>query len=113
VWAVLAVGHNLADHVSGQSDHQAVNEEAPSAATVADGVSPRRGWGACLAHAAQYHVVMAAMVATVLLVLPLSLSRNSWARSPSAPRLSGSAGSPVVVIQQSGQQLGQPLPLLG
>ena len=44
VWAVLSVSHNLADHVIGQTDHQAGNKAAPSATEVADGVSPRRGW---------------------------------------------------------------------
>jgi hypothetical protein len=76
VWAVLSVGHNLADHVIGQTDRQAGNKAAPSAAEVADGVSPRRGWGACLAHVAQYHVVMAVILGLVWVVLPLQLS---WA----------------------------------
>ncbi|MFF3787213.1 hypothetical protein [Streptomyces sp. NPDC001933] len=26
VWAVLSVGHNLADHVIGQTDHQAAGK---------------------------------------------------------------------------------------
>ncbi|MFF0066674.1 hypothetical protein ACFYRC_35215 [Streptomyces sp. NPDC005279] len=56
VWAVLSVGHNLADHVFGQSDHQAANKGAPSATDVADGVSPRQGWGACLGHVASLGV---------------------------------------------------------
>ncbi|MFF8975084.1 hypothetical protein [Streptomyces sp. NPDC014995] len=48
VWAVLAVGHNLADHVIGQTDHQAAGKAAPSAAEIADGASPRRvGVRAC------------------------------------------------------------------
>ena len=38
---------------------------------------------------------------------------GSRPRSQSAPRLYGGAGSPVVVVQQPGQQLGQPLSLLG
>ncbi|MFD4835297.1 DUF3307 domain-containing protein [Streptomyces uncialis] len=74
VWAVLSVGHNLADHVFGQSDHQAASKGAPSAAEVADGVSPRRGWGACLGHVAQYHLVMAVMLALAWVVLPLQMS---------------------------------------
>ncbi|GAA0897966.1 MULTISPECIES: hypothetical protein [Streptomyces violaceusniger group] len=74
VWAVLSVGHNLADHVFGQSDHQAANKGAPTAADVADGVSPRQGWGACLGHVAQYHLVMAVMLSLVWAVLPLQLS---------------------------------------
>lgn len=76
VWAVLAVGHNLADHVFGQSDHQAANKGAPSATDVADGVSPRKGWAACLSHVAQYHLVMAVMLAMLWAVLPLQMS---WA----------------------------------
>jgi hypothetical protein len=52
VWAVLAVGHNLADHLFGQTDHQANGKAAPPEAEVADGVSPRRGWVACLGHVA-------------------------------------------------------------
>ncbi|MFJ6452304.1 DUF3307 domain-containing protein [Streptomyces hydrogenans] len=74
VWAVLSVGHNLADHVFGQTDHQADNKGAPSAAEVADGASLRRGWCACLGHVAQYHLVMAVMLALVWAVLPLQLS---------------------------------------
>ncbi|MET9414709.1 hypothetical protein ABZY03_11080 [Streptomyces klenkii] len=76
VWAVLAVDHNLADHVFGQTYHQAAGKAAPSAAKVADGVSPWRGWGACLGHVAQYHLVMAVLLALAWAVLPLHLS---WA----------------------------------
>lgn len=48
VWAVLAVGDNFADHVIGQTDHQAAGKAAPSAAEIADGASPRRaGVRAC------------------------------------------------------------------
>ncbi|MGD9482862.1 hypothetical protein WDH52_06305 [Streptomyces sp. TRM70308] len=74
VWAVLSVGHNLADHVIGQTDQQAEGKAAPSTAEVADGVSPRQGWGACLGHVAQYHLVMAVMLALVWAVLPLQMS---------------------------------------
>ncbi|WP_198545925.1 hypothetical protein [Actinacidiphila yeochonensis] len=72
-WAVLAVGHNVADHVFGQSDHQAANKGAPTAEDVAAGASPRRGWAACLAHVGQYHLVMAALLALVWLFIPLPL----------------------------------------
>ncbi|MFJ4676961.1 DUF3307 domain-containing protein [Kitasatospora sp. NPDC088783] len=74
IWAVLAVGHTLADHVIGQTDHQADDKAAPTAAEVADGASPRRGWGACLGHVAQYHVVVAAALTLVWAVLPLQMS---------------------------------------
>ncbi|BDH16179.1 hypothetical protein HOK021_73580 [Streptomyces hygroscopicus] len=70
----LPVGHNLADHVFGQSDRQAANKGAPSATDVADGVSPRKSWGACMDHVAQYHLVMAVMLALVWAVLPLQMS---------------------------------------
>lgn len=78
VWAVLAVGHNLADHVIRQTDHQAAGKAAPSA-EIADGVSPRRGWGACLRHVAQYHLVMALMLTLVWVVLPLQMSWSGLA----------------------------------
>lgn len=74
VWAVLAVGHNLADHVAGQTDHQAVNKGAPSAEAIAGGTSRRAGWGACLAHVGLYHLVLAGMVGLVWWALPLRLS---------------------------------------
>ncbi|KOV13299.1 hypothetical protein ADK60_29840 [Streptomyces sp. XY431] len=38
-WAVLAVGHNVADHVFGQSDHHAANKGAPTAEDVAAGAA--------------------------------------------------------------------------
>ena len=74
VWAVLAVGHNLADHVLGQNDHQARHKAAPTAAEVAAGAHPHQGWGACLAHVTHYHLVLGALVALVWLVLPLPLT---------------------------------------
>ncbi|MFF2644953.1 hypothetical protein ACFVUB_34575, partial [Streptomyces niveus] len=74
IWAVLSVAHNFADHVIGQTNHQARNKAAPSATEVADGVSPRRGWGACLGHVAQHHLVMAVMLVLVRSVLPLQMS---------------------------------------
>ncbi|MFE9536646.1 hypothetical protein [Streptomyces sp. NPDC006691] len=79
VWAVLSVGHNLADHVIGQTDVQANGKAAPSATEVAEGVSPRRGWGACLGHVAQYHLVMAGLLALAWAVLPLELSGTGLA----------------------------------
>ncbi|WP_217712072.1 hypothetical protein [Kitasatospora sp. NA04385] len=74
VWAVLVTGHALADHVFGQTDHQAANKAAPTPAEVAAGANPRRGWRACLAHVARYHLVMAVALALVRLVIPLPLS---------------------------------------
>nr|BEK65761.1 hypothetical protein KPHV_29880 [Kitasatospora purpeofusca] len=71
VWAVLSVGHNLADHVLGQTDHQAANKAAPTPEQVTAGASPRRGWAACLAHVAQYHAVIAGLYLLVQLAVPL------------------------------------------
>ncbi|MEV8345932.1 DUF3307 domain-containing protein [Streptomyces niveus] len=82
VWAVLAVGHNLADHVIGQTAHQAKNKAAPSSADVAEGADARRGWGACLGHVAQYHTVMAVLLAAVWVILPLRMSWIDLAAGP-------------------------------
>lgn len=73
---MLAAGHNLADHVLGQTDRQAASKGAPSALAVEAGASPRRGWSACLGHVAAYHVVLAGLIVAAWLVLPLTLS---WA----------------------------------
>ncbi|MFK0192512.1 DUF3307 domain-containing protein [Kitasatospora sp. NPDC090308] len=79
VWAVLSAGHALADHVLGQTDHQAAHKAAPTPAEVAAGADPRRGWRACLAHVVQYHLVMAAVLALVRLFVPLPLSPTGTA----------------------------------
>ena len=73
LWATLAAGHNVADHVFGQTDWQAARKGAPSAAEVADGVSPRRGWVACLAHVTQYHLVLGVLLTVVWAVIDLPL----------------------------------------
>jgi hypothetical protein len=64
VFATLYAGHMLADHVLGQTDRQALGKSAPG----------WRGWGWCLAHVAQYHLVLAAMLAVAGWVLTLPLS---------------------------------------
>ncbi|MFF9870152.1 hypothetical protein ACF1G0_33045 [Streptomyces sp. NPDC013953] len=92
-WAVLAVGHNVADHVLGQSDHQAANKGAPTAADVAAGASPRRGWAACLAHVGQYHLVMAGLLALVWQFIPLPLRHRGPGLCAGGVRLPG-AGPP-------------------
>lgn len=51
--AVLYVGHDVADHVTGQSDWQAANKAAPKPEEIAAGASPHRGWLANLAHVGQ------------------------------------------------------------
>lgn len=73
-WAVLHVGHNLADHVTGQCDWQAAGKGAPKPEEVAEGASPHRGWLANLAHVAQYHLTLAVLGFVAWLVLPLSWS---------------------------------------
>jgi hypothetical protein len=74
VLAVLMVGHNLADHVLGQTHDQAVNKAAPTAEAVAAGVNPRSGWSACLRHVAAYHTVMAGLGVAAWATLPLDLT---------------------------------------
>lgn len=74
VWATLAVGHNLADHVLGQTDHQAARKGAPSAEAIAAGTTRHAGWGACLDHVALYHLVLAALMGIAWYALPLHLS---------------------------------------
>ncbi|MEU7092961.1 hypothetical protein [Kitasatospora aureofaciens] len=74
VWAVLSVAHNLADHVLGQTDHQAAHKGAPTPAEVADGANPRRGWAACLAHVGLYHAVLAGIYLLARLAVPLPSS---------------------------------------
>ncbi len=73
-WVVLSVGHTLADHVGGQTDHQAARKGAPTAGEVAAGVNPRRGWAANLSHVAQYHAVLTLLGFGAWLVLPLRWS---------------------------------------
>lgn len=73
-WVVLAVGHNVADHVTGQSDWQATHKAAPRPEEVAAGVSRYRGWPANLAHVAQYHVTLVVLGFGAWLLLPLDWS---------------------------------------
>lgn len=64
VAVTLYAGHQLADHVLGQTDRQAVNKMRPG----------WYGWLANLEHVAQYHVVLGAMLALANWVLDLDLS---------------------------------------
>lgn len=57
-------GHQLADHVLGQTDQQAANKARPGWV----------GWEYNLRHVANYHVVLFAMLVAAALVLDLSLS---------------------------------------
>lgn len=71
---VLIVSHDLADHVIGQTDHQAARKGAPTPEAVAGGADPHAGWGANLAHVGQYHLAVGAFLALVWAVLPLPLT---------------------------------------
>jgi hypothetical protein len=59
--ATLYAGHQVADHVLGQTDRQACGKAAPG----------WPGWRANLAHVAAYHLVLAAMYAATVLVVDL------------------------------------------
>ncbi|QYN17450.1 hypothetical protein [Amycolatopsis sp. DSM 110486] len=71
---VLLVVHNLADHVTGQTDWQADNKAAPKPDEVAAGANPHQGWSAILAHVAMYHLTMVVLGLLAWLVLPLHWS---------------------------------------
>lgn len=64
VAVTLYAGHQVADHVLGQTDRQASQKALPGWA----------GWRADLAHVAQYHLVMGAMLGTAWWVLGLDVS---------------------------------------
>ena len=73
-WAILAAGHNLADHVTGQTDKQALTKGAPTPKEIAEGASPRRGWGANLRHVAAYHATLITIGGLAWAFLPLAWS---------------------------------------
>lgn len=60
----LLCGHQLADHVIGQTDWQAKNKMKPG----------REGWRANLAHVAQYHLVLLGMLGVVVATLDLPVT---------------------------------------
>jgi uncharacterized protein DUF3307 len=64
VLVTFLVAHNLADHVLGQNDFQAVHKMEKS----------RRGWAALLGHVFRYHVVMIIMTLIVIVALGLTVS---------------------------------------
>ncbi|GAA3561387.1 hypothetical protein GCM10022222_51450 [Amycolatopsis ultiminotia] len=73
-WAVVHVAHNLADHVTGQTDWQADNKGAPTSHQIAAGANPHTGWPANLAHVGQYHATLLLLGSLAWLVLPLHWS---------------------------------------
>jgi hypothetical protein len=87
-WAVLHVAHDLADHVTGQSDWQAANKAAPKPEELAEGVSPHRGWPANLAHVGQYHLTLLVLGFLAWLALPLH-----WSLAGVGAALAWSAGT--------------------
>jgi hypothetical protein len=64
VAVTLYAGHQLADHVLGQTDRQARDKTLPG----------WPGWRACLEHVALYHLVLTVMLGTVWMVLDLPLT---------------------------------------
>jgi hypothetical protein len=64
VAVTLYAGHQLADHVLGQTDRQAKHKMQPGWV----------GWSANLAHVAQYHLVLLGMLVVVAPVLQLPVS---------------------------------------
>lgn len=71
---LLLVGHNLADHVTGQTDWQAARKRAPMPEAVAAGADPRKGWIANLAHVGAYHLTILLLGVLAWLALPLRWS---------------------------------------
>uniref|UniRef100_UPI003F490FB3 hypothetical protein n=1 Tax=Amycolatopsis sp. CA-293810 TaxID=3239926 RepID=UPI003F490FB3 len=72
---MLHVAHNLGDHITGQTDRQAERKDAPTPEDVATGDTTRHsGWGALLAHLAQYHLTLGVLGMLAWLVLPLHWS---------------------------------------
>lgn len=84
----LLVAHNVADHVTGQSDWEAENKAAPTAEEIAEGASPHRGWWANLAHVGQYHLSLVVLGFVAWLALPLS-----WTPAGVLAALTWSAGT--------------------
>ena len=71
---LLRVGHNVADHVTGQTDTQAEGKSAPKPEDVAAGANPHAGWKANLGHVALYHLTLVVLGFVAWLVLPLHWS---------------------------------------
>ncbi len=61
---ILLVAHNLADHVTGQSDTMAAHKALPGA----------KGWAANLRHVGAYHLTLAAVGLLAWLTLPIHWS---------------------------------------
>ncbi len=61
---ILLVAHNLADHVTGQTDQQAADKALPG----------WPGWSANLRHVAAYHLTLIIVAGLAWLVLPLHWS---------------------------------------
>lgn len=66
--ATMFAAHQVADHVFGQSDHQAANKAK----------SGWVGWKALLGHVFDYHLVMLAMLLATMLVLNLPVTLTGF-----------------------------------
>ncbi|MFE7332086.1 hypothetical protein ACFU8W_45905 [Streptomyces sp. NPDC057565] len=104
-WAVLTVGHNLADQVFGQSDHQATNKAAPTTQDVAAEASPRRDWAACPAHCPSIGLTEERLLAGRDLACSAPRSRQERVATPvvdgddfKSPRLAVPRSSAVIGI---------------
>jgi hypothetical protein len=62
--ATLYAAHQVADHVFGQTDHQAAHKAAPGLT----------GWRNLSAHVGLYHLVLAAMLAATITLLDLTVT---------------------------------------
>lgn len=62
--ATLYAAHNLADHIFGQTDHQAAHKAEPGLA----------GWRHIAGHIGLYHLVMAVMITVASLALHLPVT---------------------------------------
>src|SRR6267154_4041723 len=73
-WAIFSAGHNVSDHLFGQTDWQATNKAAPNPEDIAAGKHKHAGWPANLAHVALYHLVLIVIGLIAWLALPLHWS---------------------------------------
>ncbi len=64
VLATFYAGHNVADHVFGQNDHQAANKAAPGLT----------GYAALMGHVFRYHVVVVSMLLIAIAALDLPVT---------------------------------------
>lgn len=66
--AVMYAAHSVADHVFGQTDHDAANKAKPG----------EMGWIALLSHVVKYHVVMVLMLAITFSAVDITVSTSAF-----------------------------------